>query len=62
MFRTLAFCLFAALLPGAVSAEQGLVAQQSAEVKASPKAVWALVKNYDGLNRWQPAFKADVIK
>ncbi len=62
MFRTLAFCLFAALLPVAASAEQGLVAQQSVEVKASPKAVWALVKNYDGLNQWHPAFKDDVIK
>lgn len=51
MFRTLAFCLFAALSPVAASVEQGLVAQQSVEVKASPKAVWALVKNYDGLSQ-----------
>ena len=38
------------------------IAQQSVEIKATPQAVWGLVKNFDGLDKWHPAFKADVIK
>jgi mxaD protein len=55
-------CLcFALLLPIAANAEKALIAQQSVEVKASPKAVWAIVKNFNGLHKWHPAFKDDVI-
>ena len=45
-----------------VRAEQSLIAQQSIEIKGTQKAVWALVKDYDGLHKWHPAFKDDVIK
>jgi len=38
------------------------IAQQSVEIKATPQAVWEVVKDYDGLAKWHPAFKADVIK
>jgi hypothetical protein len=62
VLRNLAWCLAALLLPCAANAEKGLIAQQSVEVKASPKTVWALVKNFDGLHKWHPAFKDDVIK
>ena len=61
MSRVLCLC-FALLLPIAANAEKALIAQQSVEVKASPKAVWAIVKNFDGLHKWHPAFKDDVIK
>lgn len=63
VIRTLAVCLSAMLLlPFAANAEKALIAQQSVEVKASPKAVWSIVKNYNGLHKWHPAFKDDVIK
>lgn len=61
MSRVLCLC-FALLLPIAANAEKALIAQQSVEVKASPKAVWAIVKNFNGLHKWHPAFKDDVIK
>jgi hypothetical protein len=62
VLKILAWCLAALLLPCAANADKGLIAQQSVEVKASPKKVWALVKNFDGLHKWHPAFKDDVIK
>jgi len=43
-------------------AAKELLAQQSIEIDASPKAVWALVKDYNGLHKWHPAFQNDVIK
>jgi mxaD protein len=48
--------------PLVVRADKHLIAQQSIEIKASPKAVWDLVKDYDGLPKWHPAFTGDVIK
>ncbi len=57
----LCLCL-ALLLPIAANAEKALIAQQSVEVKAKPKAVWAIVRNFDGLHKWHPGFKDDVIK
>jgi len=61
--RTPLLCLLACLLlPAAAGAEKPLIAQQSAEVKASPKAVWSIVKDFGGLHKWHPAFKDDVIK
>lgn len=53
---------FALASPVAVRADKHLIAQQSVEIKASPKAVWDVVKNFDGLPKWHPAFKGDVIK
>ena len=50
------------LSPANLRAEKDLIAQQSVEIKARQKAVWLLVKNFDGLPRWHPAFKNDVIK
>jgi hypothetical protein len=50
------------MVPALASADKSLVAQQSITVKASPKAVWAMVRNFDGLHHWHPAFKDDVIK
>jgi mxaD protein len=61
--RILAACLSAMLLlPLAATAEKTLVAQQSVQIKASPKKVWNIVKNFDGLHKWHPGFKDDVIK
>ena len=57
--------LFLALVlasPLVVHADKQLIAQQSIEIKGSPKAVWDLVKNFDGLAKWHPAFKEDVLK
>jgi mxaD protein len=57
--------LFLALvlaLPLVAHADKQLIAQQSIEIKGSPKAVWDIVKNFDGLAKWHPAFKGDVIK
>jgi Polyketide cyclase / dehydrase and lipid transport len=57
--------LFLALVlasPLVVHADKQLIAQQSIEIKGSPKGVWDLVKNFDGLAKWHPAFKEDVLK
>jgi len=48
--------------PLIVRADKPLIAQQSIEIKAGPKTVWDLVKNYDGVPKWHPAFTGDVIK
>jgi hypothetical protein len=63
MHRILAVGLALALgLPLVAHADKQLIAQQSIEIKGSPKAVWELVKNFDGLAKWHPAFQGDVIK
>jgi hypothetical protein len=63
MKKILALGLVALLLsPLVVRADKELIAQQSVEIKASPKAVWALVKDFDSLPKWHPALKNDVIK
>lgn len=48
--------------PFVASADKQLIAQQSIEIRGSPKAVWDIVRNFDGLAKWHPAFKDDVIK
>jgi mxaD protein len=53
-------CLLLSALPG--RADTDLMAQHSVEIKASPKAVWALVRDFNGLHKWHPGFKNDVIK
>jgi carbon monoxide dehydrogenase subunit G len=49
------------LVPLAVSAKK-LTSEQSIEINAPPDKVWAIVKDFDGLAKWHPAFKGDVIK
>lgn len=46
----------------AARADKQLIAQQSIEIKGSPKAVWDVVKNFDALAKWHPSFEGDVIK
>lgn len=63
MSKTLTLILALVLAsPLVVHADKQLIAQQSIEIKGSPKAVWDLVKNFDGLAKWHPAFKEDVLK
>ena len=63
MNKILAVCLGVVLaLPFVAHADKQLIAQQSIEIKGSAKAVWDFVKNFDGLAKWHPAFKGDVIK
>jgi mxaD protein len=63
MSRILALCLAIVLaLPLGVYADKQLIAQQSMEIRGTSKAVWDFVKNFDGLAKWHPGFKADVIK
>jgi len=63
MHKTLALGLAIALtLPFAARADKQLIAQQSIEIKGSPKVVWDFVKNFDALAKWHPAFQGDVIK
>jgi mxaD protein len=50
------------LLSLLVRADAELIAQQSVEIKSSPKAVWALIRDFNGLHKWHPGFKNDVIK
>src|ERR1700688_4325709 len=50
------------LSPVLVRAEADLIAQQSVEIKNSPKAVWGLGRDFNGLHQWNPACKSDVIK
>jgi mxaD protein len=63
MNKILFLCLAVVLaLPLVARADKQLIAQQSIEIKGSPKVVWDFVKNFDGLAKWHPAFKDDVIK
>jgi len=63
MNKILALSLAVVLaLPLVARADKQLIAQQSIEIRGSPKAVWDVVKNFDGLAKWHPAFKDDVIK
>jgi Polyketide cyclase / dehydrase and lipid transport len=40
----------------------GLTSNKSVEINAAPAAVWNIVKGFDGLNKWHPAFSGDVLK
>lgn len=42
-------------------AASGLMSNKSVEINAAPSAVWNIVKDFDGLNKWHPAFSKDVI-
>lgn len=60
--RTLAIALLAivALLPAVAGADDRplLVVAEMIEVKAKPADVWNLMKRFDGLVNWHPAFSA----
>ena len=43
-------------------AASGLTTNKSVEINAAPSAVWNIVKGFDGLNKWHPAFSGDVLK
>ena len=42
-------------------AASGLTSNKSVEISAAPSAVWNIVKGFDGLNKWHPAFSGDVL-
>ena len=42
-------------------AMSGLTTNKSVEINAAPAAVWNIVKDFDGLNKWHPAFSKDVL-
>ena len=54
----IALLAFVALLPGVSFADDRplLVVAEMIEVKAAPADVWNLVKRFDGLVNWHPAF------
>ena len=63
MRTVLAFTTALALLvPLSGHAGKSLIAEQIVDIDAPPAKVWAIVKNYDALPTWHPAFKGDVIK
>lgn len=62
MRKILAFGLAVVLLSPFVATAKELTAKQSVEINAAPAAVWAIVKDFDSLHKWHPAFKNDVIK
>lgn len=48
--------------PLMVSAEGArLNSYQTVDLQASPEKVWEAIKDFDGLNRWHPAFSDDVL-
>ncbi len=51
-------------LPGiALAAKPGyLHVKESVEIKASPAKVWSLVKDWNGLHKWHPAFSNTELK
>ena len=42
-------------------AASGLTSNKSVEINAAPSAVWNIVKDFDALNKWHPAFSGDVL-
>ena len=42
-------------------AAPGLTTNKSVEINAASSTVWNIVKDFDGLNKWHPAFSKDVI-
>jgi mxaD protein len=60
-FDAALFALFSLLPVAAVSAAPVLNVHESVMIHASPDAVWAKVKDFDGLNTWHPAVESDKI-
>jgi mxaD protein len=65
MKQLFATAVIALSLAGCSSMEHkaapGLTTNKSVEINAAPSAVWNIVKDFDGLNKWHPAFSKDVI-
>jgi mxaD protein len=63
MKRTLVLLTLGALAVGTAVADppKTLRVAESVQIKASPDAVWAAVKDWDGLNKWHPGFASDEI-
>jgi mxaD protein len=63
MKRTLVLLTLGALAAGTAVADppKTLRAAERVQIKASPDAVWAAVKDWDGLNKWHPGFSSDEI-
>ncbi len=60
-----AFALVALLLPGvalAAAKRPTLHVEERIEIAAAPAAVWKIVRDWNGLHTWHPAFSNDVIK
>lgn len=56
--------LLAALIAAPLAAQAADVVNLfgSVEINAPADKVWAMIRNFDGLNTWHPAFSADVLK
>ena len=63
MKRTLVLLTLGALAAGTAVADppKTLRVVESVQIKASPDAVWAAVKDWDSLNKWHPGFSSDEI-
>jgi mxaD protein len=60
--QILALVSAALLLAPMVAAAKHLSSEQSIVINAPPEKVWSIVKDFDALHKWHPAFKGDVIK
>jgi len=60
-FAVLALALFLPVSAMAAAKRPTLTVDQSITIKASPETVWNLVKDWDGLHKWHPAFSNDEI-
>lgn len=56
-----ALALFLPLTATAAAKRPVLKVEESVTVKGSPEAVWNVVKDWDGLHKWHPAFSNDQI-
>jgi mxaD protein len=51
----------ALLVPLVAGAQSRVVVTEAVEVNAPARKVWDAIKDFDGLNKWHPAFSAAVI-
>ena len=51
----------ALLAPLVAGAQSRVVVTEAVEVNAPARKVWDAIKDFDGLNKWHPAFSAAVI-
>lgn len=63
MHKILRNALLALLFMPLIALAQGsrLNSYQTVDVQASAQNVWEAIKDFDGLNRWHPAFAEDVL-
>lgn len=57
--KTIAFAAFAAVSVAAVAAAPVLKVSKEVTIDAAPDAVWAKIKDFNGLNTWHPAVEKD---